>query len=125
MMGRIGVFVALCCYGLALAGCNKTTGFDAEASPAAAAAIGAPALDAGAQRAAKDAEYRALEFGRAGTPVAWKDGKNHGDVVPGPLYHVNASDCRDFTHTVYIGDQTHATRATACRQPNGTWQPVS
>ena len=37
-------------------------------------------MDAGAKRAAKDAEYRALEFGRAGTPVAWQAGKSHGEV---------------------------------------------
>jgi surface antigen len=45
--------------------------------------------------------------------------------VPGPIYHVNASDCRDFTHTVYLGGQARATHATACRQADGTWQPVS
>ena len=123
-MARVGILAALSVCGLALAGCGKTGGFSAEASPT-AAAIAAPELDTGARRAAKDAEYRALEFGRAGTPVAWQAGKSHGEVVPGPLYHVNASDCRDFTQTVYVGSEQHATRATACRQPNGTWQPVS
>ena len=123
-MARVGLLVALSLCGLALAGCGKTGGFSAEASPT-AAAVTPLELDAGAKRAAKDAEYRALEFGRTGTPVAWQAGKSHGEVVPGPLYHVNASDCRDFTQTVYIGSEPHATRATACRQPNGTWQPVS
>jgi len=123
-MARVRIFAALSLCGLALAGCSKTGGFSAEASPT-AAAVTAPELDVAAKRAAKDAEYRALEFGRTGTPVAWQAGKSHGEVVPGPLYHVNASDCRDFTHTVYIASQPHATRATACRQSNGTWQPVS
>jgi surface antigen len=123
-MARIGLFLALGVCGLALAGCAKTTGTTAEASPA-VAAIAAPGLDAGARRAAKDAEYRALEFGRTGTPVAWQDGKSHGEVVPGPLYHVNASDCRDFTHTVYMVNEPRTIRGTACRQPNGNWQPVS
>ena len=123
-MARIGLFLALGLCGVAVAGCAKTSGFTAEASPA-VAAIAPAGLDAGAKRAAKDAEYRALEFGRAGTPVAWQEGKSRGEVVPGPLYHVNASDCRDFTHTVFVASLPHATRATACRQPNGTWQPVS
>jgi surface antigen len=123
-MARIGLFLALGMGGLAAAGCAKTGGINAEASPA-ATTVAAADLDTAARKAAKDAEYRALEFGRTGTPVAWQDGKTHGEVVPGPLYHVNASDCRDFTHTVYLGNAPHATHATACRQPNGTWQPVS
>jgi surface antigen len=123
-MARVRIFAVLSLCGLALAGCGKTGGFTAEASPT-AAAVTAPELDAAAKHAAKDAEYRALEFGRTGTPVAWQAGKSHGEVVPGPLYHVNASDCRDVTHTVYIGSQPHSTRATACRQANGTWEPVS
>ena len=122
-MARIGLFLALGLCGLAVAGCAKTGGL-AEASPVVGAVAGA-GLDAGAKRAAKDAEYRALEFGRTGTPVTWQNGKNHGDVVPGPLYHVNAFDCRDFTQTIYVGSEPHATHATACRQPDGTWQPVS
>ncbi len=123
-MARVSIFAALCLCGLALAGCGKTGGFSAEASPGAVAIAGAD-LDAAAKRAAKDAEYRALEFGRAGTPVTWQSGKSHGEVVPGPLYHVNASDCRDYTQTVYSGAGPRNTRATACRQANGTWQPVS
>ena len=123
-MARIGLFLALGVCGLAVAGCAKTGGFNAEASPA-ATTVAAAGLDAGARKAAKDAEYRALEFGRTGTPVAWQNGKSHGDVVPGPLYHVNAFDCRDFTQTIYVGGEQHASHATACRQPDGTWQPVS
>jgi surface antigen len=123
-MTRIGIFAALSLCGLALAGCGKSSGLTAEAAPNAAAVAG-PELDSSARKAAKDAEYRALEFGRTGIPVTWQAGKSHGEVVPGPLYHVNASDCRDFTQTVFVGSQPHAARATACRRPNGTWQPVS
>src|ERR1700738_2988278 len=70
-MARVGLLVALSFCGLALAGCGKTGGFSAEASPT-AAAVTPLELDAGAKRAAKDAEYRALEFGRTGPPVAWQ-----------------------------------------------------
>ena len=123
-MVRVSTVVLLTLAGLGLAGCGKTGGLSAEASPT-AVVVGTLELDAAARKAAKDAEYRALEFGRVGTPVTWQSGKSHGEIVPGALYHVNASDCRDFTHTVYIGNAPHATRATACRQADGTWQPIS
>ncbi|WP_421724218.1 hypothetical protein [Bauldia sp.] len=82
-------------------------------------------LDRSAQRRARDAELRALEHGRTGTPVTWRNGRVRGEVVPGPRYQVNAYDCRDFTHTVYGSGQPQSVRGTACRQPNGTWQSVS
>jgi surface antigen len=122
-MARVSILAALTFAGLGLAGCGNTGGFSAEASPN--ASVGAVELDAAAKKAAKDAEYRALEFGRVGTPVTWQAGKSHGEIVPGPLYHVNSNDCRDFTHTVYLGGASHATRATACRRADGTWQPIS
>jgi surface antigen len=82
-------------------------------------------LDPRARKAAKEAEHRALEFGRAGTPVGWRTGRVYGDVVPGTLYQVNASTCRDFTHTIYSGGTSQKNRGTACRAANGTWQPVT
>jgi len=84
-------------------------------------------LDEADQRALYDAQYRALEYGNAGTPVSWRnpDSGRYGDVVPGPGYKVNSYDCRDYTHTIYIGGQPQVARGTACRQPDGTWKPVS
>lgn len=84
-------------------------------------------LDEADQRALYDAQYKALEYGNPGTPVGWKnpDSGRYGDVVPGPGYKVNASDCRDYTSTIYIGGQPQVARGTACRQPDGTWRPVS
>jgi surface antigen len=84
-------------------------------------------LDEADQRALYDAQYRALEYGNPGTPVAWKNpgSGHHGEVVPGPGYKVNAYDCRDYTHTIYISGQPQVARGTACRQPDGTWKPVS
>ncbi len=122
-MARVGILAALTLAGLALAGCGNTGGFSAEASPT--ASVGGLDLDKASRKAAKDAEYRALEFGRVGMPVTWQSGKSHGEIVPGPLYHVNSNDCRDFTHTVYVGNAPRATRATACRQSDGTWQPIN
>jgi surface antigen len=83
-------------------------------------------LDQSAQKAAAEAEYKALEFGRAGVPVAWRQGSARGEVTPGPLYQVNAYNCRDYTHAVTIGSEPpQSGRGTACRQPNGAWQEVT
>lgn len=85
------------------------------------------ALDENDRRAASEAEYRALETGRSGTPTRWRnpDSGHYGDVVPGPAYQVNRLDCRDYTHTIYIDGQPETARGTACRQPDGTWRPES
>jgi len=33
-------------------------------------------------------------------------------------------NCRQFTHTIYIDGKPQTARGTACRNPDGTWQPV-
>jgi surface antigen len=133
-MIRVGFRQALVFMCLALAGCTPVLGLKPDG-----AALGAKAevgsgvvgntigrdLDAGDRRAAKEAEYRALEYGKTGTPIAWKNAGNRGEVVPGPSYRVNTYDCRDVTHTIYVGSQTQSARGTACRLPSGAWQPVS
>lgn len=87
-------------------------------------AIGAD-LDAADRRVALDAEYRALEYGRAGTPVQWRGRSGrYGDVVAGAQYRVNDFSCRDYTHTIYIDGRQQVARGTACRQPDGTWKAV-
>jgi surface antigen len=80
------------------------------------------------RRAAVDAEYKALEFGRAGTPVEWKNRSSghSGVVVPGASYKVNELDCRDVTHTVTLSDSPPLSiRSTSCRRPEGVWRPVT
>jgi surface antigen len=119
---------------LALAGCSQSfgnqgvgSGPSAELAPALVdGPIGKELSDADRQSLA-DAEYRALEFGRTGTPVTWKNRKSGhaGEVVPGPGYKVNAFDCRDVTHTVTIDDEKQSTRTTSCRRPDGNWKPVT
>ena len=87
-------------------------------------AIGAD-LDVGDRRVAMEAEYRALEYGQAGSPVQWR-GKmgRHGDVVAGTQYRINDYNCRDYTHTIYIDGRPQVARGTACRQADGRWQAV-
>ena len=82
-------------------------------------------LDANDRRLAVDAEFRALEYGRAGVPVQWRGRSGrYGDVIAGAQYRVNDTNCRDYTHTIYIDGRPEVARGTACRQPDGTWQPV-
>jgi surface antigen len=77
--------------------------------------------------AARAAQYRALEFGRAGRPVAWRNEASgrSGEVVAGPGATVNALDCRDYNHTIRLDGGRRTVRGTACRRPDGTWRAVS
>jgi len=85
------------------------------------------ALDDDDKRRAYAAQMRALETGPSGAPVAWRnpDSGRYGNVVPGPVYQVNAAPCRQYTHTVYIDGQPQSQRGSACRNPDGTWATVS
>ena len=72
------------------------------------------------------AQMQALEGGRSGTAVAWKnpDSGRYGSVVPGPAYQSNGQQCRQYTHTIYISGRPEVARGTACRNPDGTWTAV-
>jgi surface antigen len=139
-MNRIRAVAVIGLLSLALAGCMSSASKDdggspvlALASPASAApagglignAIGAD-LGAADRRAAMDAEFRALEYGRVGAPVQWRgtSGRYYGNVVAGTRYQVNDFACRDYTHTIYVNGQPQTARGTACRQQDGTWKAV-
>lgn len=79
------------------------------------------------RRAAMEAEYRALETGRAGTATPWRNPNsgNYGTVVPGKPYVANAQHCRTYAHTIYIGGRPETMTGRACRKPDGTWHKVS
>lgn len=83
-------------------------------------------LDARSRAAALEAEYNALERGSVGQPVAWQ-GTNgtYGQVVPQQPYQVGNQNCRRYTHTIYIDGTPQKASGTACRNPDGTWQPLS
>lgn len=87
--------------------------------------IGA-SMDEQARQRAYQAEYQALQYGPAGSPVVWRspDSNVYGEVVPGPAYQQAGVDCRNYTHTIYIDGRPQVAEGTACRNPNGTWQPV-
>ena len=66
---------------------------------------------------------------RAGRPARRWPGAiripgRYGSIVPGPAYESNGMNCRQFTHTIYIDGKPQTARGTACRDPDGTWQPV-
>jgi surface antigen len=120
---------ALALIAVALAGCQSWKGSGRPVSGTVAGGI--VGTDIGRdlsysdQRIARDAEFRALEFGGTGQPVKWRSGSNYGEVVPGARYRINTFDCRDYTHTISIEGKVQSARGTACRQPNGGWQTVS
>jgi len=87
--------------------------------------IGA-SMDEEDKRRAYAAQIQALESGRVGAPVAWRnpDSGRYGSVVPGPYYEQGGARCRQYTHTIYINGQPQAARGTACRNPDGSWTPI-
>jgi len=89
--------------------------------------IGA-AMDDDDKRLAYAAQMQALESGRSGAAVPWRnpDSGRYGSVVPGAAYQSNGLQCRPYTHTIYIdGQPPQVARGSACRNPDGTWTAVS
>src|SRR6201993_2791115 len=78
------------------------------------------------KRRAYAAQMQALEAGKSGVAVAWKnpDSGRYGSVVPGPAYQSDGLPSRPSTHTVYINGQPQVARGNACRNPDGTWTAV-
>jgi len=88
--------------------------------------IGA-SMDDDDKRRAYAAQVQALESGRSGAAVAWRnpDSGRYGSIVPGPAYQSHGLQCRPYTHTIYVGGQPQTARVTACRGPDGTWKTIS
>jgi surface antigen len=88
--------------------------------------IGA-ALDDEDRQRAYEAQMAALESGAPGAPVGWEnpDSGRRGSIVPGPYYDRRGMRCRDYTHTIYIDGRPEIARGQACRNPDGSWTPVT
>ncbi|MBO6757701.1 MAG: hypothetical protein JJ902_15310 [Roseibium sp.] len=84
-------------------------------------------LEPSDRRAAAEAQRRALRARGVGAAVAWQNDRTgkSGQVRPGPLYQVNDTTCREFTHELTIDGQVLRARGTACRQENGSWQTLT
>ncbi len=80
-------------------------------------------LDENDRRRASAAEYDALENGSSGRTREWRnpDSGHYGRIVPQRPYKVAGRDCRDYTHTIYIGGQPETMRGRACRNRDGSW----
>jgi len=76
---------------------------------------------------AQQAEFDALERGQSGVSRQWRNPDNgrYGEVVPTRPYKRGASDCRDYTHKIFVDGQQQSMRGTACRNPDGTWTNVT
>ena len=84
-------------------------------------------LDERDKQLAQEAEFDALERGSSGVKREWRNPDNgrYGEVIPTKPYKRGGSDCRDFTHTIYISGKPEQMRGTACRNPDGTWKNVA
>ncbi len=74
---------------------------------------------------ALQAEYRALEYTPGGKSVDWQGSGATGSVTAAQPYRVGSQDCRQYTQTVNAGGQTRSARGTACRNPDGSWTPLT
>lgn len=144
--------VAVVLVALALAGCSATTmgvrssgnvvgGFAADSQPRdpissslsggmngglIAGAIGTNLADRD-RKAALAAEYQALEYGEGGQVISWKGSRSGtgGEVVAGQPYRVGSQDCRQYRHTVRSGADARSDTGAACRNPDGSWTPLT
>jgi surface antigen len=83
-------------------------------------------LDANARALAARTEYRALEGALAGAPVNWKQSNTvYGTVTPQQAFTVGSTNCRRFTHVIFQNGQSRTSAATACRDDDGVWRPLS
>jgi surface antigen len=83
-------------------------------------------LSGSEKRAALEAEYKALEYTASGQAVAWKGNSGHrGEVVAAQPYQVGSQNCRQYTQTVFTGAASATARGTACRNPDGSWTPLT
>ncbi|WP_274629663.1 hypothetical protein [Arvimicrobium flavum] len=77
--------------------------------------------------AALEAEYRALEHTPSGQPVTWRGAQSnvYGEVIAAQPYRVGSQDCRQYSHRVSFDGQPRTARGTACRNPDGSWTPLT
>lgn len=74
---------------------------------------------------ALEAEYRALEAAPGGQPVEWQGKGAKGNVVAAAPYQVGTQNCRQYRHTLEAGGKQATVRGAACRNPDGTWTPLT
>jgi len=85
-------------------------------------------MDCQDQQSHYDTTQNALETKPVGQSATWTnpDTGHSGEITPTRTY--TASDgtpCREFTQTIYVDGEYEQIQGTACRQPDGSWKPVS
>lgn len=83
----------------------------------------ASALEPSDREAAQQAQDRALRARGVGVSVAWENNRTgrSGQVRPGPVYSVNNTRCREFTHEMIVRGRVLSARGTACETGRGNW----
>lgn len=74
-----------------------------------------------------DTTQSTLEYKPTGGTAAWvnPDSGASGSVTPTQTYISQSGlPCRNFTQTITVDGQRENIQATACRQPDGSWQMV-
>ena len=82
-------------------------------------------LDEKDKQMAAQAATMAFENNATGQPSVWNNPEsgNHGQVVPTHTYQLaNGQYCREYTQTIWVGNDPQKTSGTACRQADGSWQ---
>lgn len=84
------------------------------------------ALEPSDRRAAEQAQDRALRARGVGVSVAWQNDRTgrSGRVLPGPVYSVNETECREFTHEMVLQGRVLQARGTACEMDRGDWKVI-
>ena len=70
---------------------------------------------------------RALETGRPGQTLPWRNPRsgNYGSVTPLDYYQrPDGRYCREYTQAITVGGRREEAYGRACRQPDGSWQIV-
>lgn len=84
----------------------------------------APGLGTIDRRRFDEAALTALDFGRPGGPVAWRnpDTGSNGEVIAGAPREAGGTVCRELRATIGFGAGGGERRATACRGADGIWR---
>ncbi|WP_025772226.1 RT0821/Lpp0805 family surface protein [Thioalkalivibrio sp. HK1] len=88
-------------------------------------------LDANSRRQADRATRQALDTARVGgRSITWENPNNTGGAAQGRVRVVRQGKdnrgmtCREYNHTVTIGNREEQAYGTACRDSNGDWKIV-
>lgn len=78
------------------------------------------------RRAAEQAQDRALRARGVGATIEWNNKRTgrSGKVRSGPVYEVNDTSCREFTHEIQIDEEILTARGAACKTERDKWQVI-